>query len=95
MKADIAPLCIRHNKPMVRNDSAPGIHVAKAFRYFACTEKGCLQRFDMGNGYYEEGKADEQRSSRPCIECGYQQYLEKRGEIRVDDVWLCANEPCP
>jgi hypothetical protein len=100
MKADISPLCIHHNKAMVRNDdqkpSARSIHVAEVFSYFACTESGCLQRYDMGLGYYEDGKADSKsRSSKPCTECGFQLYLAKRGETTLDTVWLCANKACP
>lgn len=92
MKADIAPLCTHHNKPMVRDNAASGIHIAEPFRHYTCSESGCLQRFAAG-GYYEEG--NKPKNSKPCPECGHQQYLAKRGEIRLDDVWLCSNEACP
>lgn len=84
MKANISPLCIHHDKrgPMVRVRDG-----------FACGESGCNQHYSPEHGYRE--RADEKTfkpstNSKLCTECKhYQQYLAKRGEIKLDDVWLC------
>lgn len=34
-------------------------------------------------------------SSKPCLECGQQLFLARRGVTTAHSVWLCSNEDCP
>lgn len=98
MRADISPLCIRHNSPMLRSDyGKPQGLVLNVFSWFSCSESGCNQGYDMDNGYHElvNGEVGRKTNSKPCIECGFQLYLAKRGMTTADTDWVCANKASP
>jgi hypothetical protein len=87
MKAEISPLCPHHNRAMVLVRGE-----------FGCGESGCNQRYDAEHGYREkvnERTFKPSTSTKLCPQCKeFHQYLARRGEIRLDDVWLCPNAAC-
>ena len=99
MLLDISPLCLYHNIPMtlVEETLPPRRFNRETYHWFACSVRGCNQRYDMGHGYYvmREGTAEDETNKQPCPACSLRLYLAKRGPIFADSVWLCANEECP
>ncbi len=87
MKTDISPLCIHHDRPMILAQDG-----------YVCSESGCNQHFNAEHGYRE--RVDEKTfkpsmNTKRCTACDQHQYLSKRSEIKIDDVWLCPNAECP
>ena len=89
MNLDLAPLplCPSHNQRM---------KVAAALGGYSCTLNGCTQNYTVENGHFHlvDGVVEKKTAQR-CTECTAHLYLAKRGEIRLDDVWLCPNKDCP
>lgn len=81
------PLCPEHNNPMKVSGTLDG---------YSCSQMGCTHRYTVADGHFTlvDGKK-EIRSVKRCTECAAHQYLAKRGEIRLDDLWLCPNKECP
>jgi hypothetical protein len=81
------PLCLTHNERM---------KVAAALDGYCCPVDGCTQHYNTVNGHFRLVNAViEKRIVQRCTECTAHLYLAERGEIRLDDVWVCPNVACP
>jgi hypothetical protein len=100
MLLDISPLCLYHNLPMAlaQEKRNPERLFEPTYYWYACSVRGCNQRYDMGHGYHAVTDDESDTSAtnrRPCYECSHRLYLAKRGTAMEDTIWLCANEDCP
>jgi hypothetical protein len=82
------PLCPSHSERMKVNATLSG---------YSCPSEGCAVSYTVEDGYIRvvNGVNQKPTAIQRCTECTTHLYLAERGEIRLDDVWLCPNKDCP
>ena len=82
------PLCLKHDEPMRAS--------AELNAGYACAQPGCNCHYTLRDGYFElVGRNMKSEGTRICTEChAVHLYLAKRGDIKMEDLWLCPNKTC-